>query len=1067
MTVGLTLGAGANAKDAPMRVENLRCEYLVDPLGMDEAQPRLSWTLASARRGETQTAYRILVASSPEALARDEGDMWDSGRVTSNETAQIVYAGKPLVSRQMCWWKARVWDGDANASAWSRPARWSMGLLQPSDWRARWVSAPAPPREDVSDAPHDLAGLRWVWAAGENARQEAAKGTVGFRKAFTLPSDAKIREALFSLTADDSYILSINGRVAQRGEETQDAWRRPETVDVARFLQPGDNTLAIAVTNAGGPAGLVGVLKVMLESGDLVTVPVDGSWKASRDLAGDWTGTAFADAAWQQAAEIAAMGDAPWHIPGQSMHLDLPPSPFLRRAFRVDAPVARATLYITALGLYEARLNGKRVSDEVLRPGWTDYKTRVYYQTYDVTGLVRPGENALGAILADGWACGYVGLGGRDRYGVGRPRLMAQLEVETADGRTQTIATDAAWRAAYGPIREADLLMGETYDARREMPGWDTARFDDAGWQTVEEPGAWPAAVEAFPGVAVRPMRTLKAQSRTEPAPGAYVYDMGQNMVGWARVRVTGPAGTAVRLRFAEMLKPEDGTMYVTNLRSARNVDTYIKRTDAPETWEPRFTFHGFRYVEITGVEKPLPLDAVTGVVVHSDTPKTGSFETSNPLVNQLQSNIEWGQIGNFLEVPTDCPQRDERLGWTGDAQVFVRTACANMDVAAFFKKWMVDVEDAQRDNGAFTDVVPAVAAGAGTAAWADAGVIVPWTIYKVYGDRRILERHYDAMAKFITYLEAHSKDLLRPAEGYGEWLSINADTPKDVLGTAYFAYSTALMAKISDALGRYAEASKYRDLFGRIVAAFNKAYVSPDGRIHGDTQAVYVMALSFNLLPDVLRANAARYLVEDIEKRGNHLSTGFMGTAYLMPVLSAAGHTDTAYRLLLQDTFPGWLFSIKHGATTIWERWDGWTPEKGFQDPGMNSFNHYSFGAVDEWLYGTVAGIREDEARPGFRHFTIAPEPGGGLDWVRARYDSIRGPIESAWKCDGGRFALDVTVPPNTTATVVVPAASADRVTESGKPAANAEGVRFERMEGDRAVFTVASGQYRFLARP
>jgi len=438
-------------------------------------------------------------------------------------------------------------------------------------------------------------------------------------------------------------------------------------------------------------------------------------------------------------------------------------------------------------------------------------------------------------------------------------------------------------------------------------------------------------------------------------------------------------------------------------------------------------------------------------------------FETSNPLVNRLQANIEWGQRGNFLEVPTDCPQRDERLGWTGDAQVFIRAATNNMDTAAFFTKWLVDVEDAQRADGSFTDVVPDVAAGSGTAAWADAGVICPWTVYRIYGDTRVLERRYDAMARFIAYLESHSKDLLRPAEGYGEWLSIGADTPKDVLGTAYFAYSTSLMAKIARALGRAEDERKYRELFGRIRDAFNRAYVSEDGRIKGDTQACYVMALRFDLLPERLRPVAARRLAEDIEKRDWHLSTGFIGTAYLMPVLSASDRTDVAYRLLLQDTFPGWLFSIKHGATTIWERWDGWTPDKGFQDPGMNSFNHYSFGAVGEWLFGTVAGIRESDAHPAFERFTIAPEPGGGLTHARATYDSIRGTIASAWRIEDGKLHLHVTVPANTVADVAIPTERIGLVTEGGRPAVDAEGVRMTRMEDGRAVFTVGSGEYRF----
>jgi alpha-L-rhamnosidase len=713
--------------------------------------------------------------------------------------------------------------------------------------------------------------------------------------------------------------------------------------------------------------------------------------------------------------------------------------------------------------VYEPHLNGRRVGDEVFSPGWTEYRKRVYYQTYDVTRMLRRGENALGFILGDGWAVGYVGLAGRENYGVPRPRLLAQLHLTYNDGTTETVVTDGSWKAAYGPILEGDMLMGETYDARQELAGWDRPGFSDSSWQPVVVHDPWPAKIEAYPGVPVRKIMELKPQKVTEPSAGVYVFDLGQNMVGWARLSVTGPAGTKVRLRFAEMLNP-DGTIYTTNLRAARATDTYILKGGGREVWEPRFTFHGFRYVEVTGYPDRPPADAITGIVVHSDMPKVGEFASSDPMVNQLQRNIEWGMRGNFLEVPTDCPQRDERLGWMGDAQVFVRTACYNMDVGAFFTKWMVDVEDAQRENGAYTDVAPHIAVGAGTAAWGDAGVIVPWTIYQMYGDRRIIERHYDSMARWIDFLEKNSTGLLRPAAGYGDWLSIGADTPKDVLATAYFAYSTSLLAKMARAIGREEDARRYEGLFGRIRDAFNRAYVTPDGRIKGNTQTVYVLALQMDLLPPEQRAAATRHLVEDIRSRGWHLSTGFVGTAYLNPVLTDVGQTDVAYRLLNQDDFPSWGFSIKQGATTIWERWDGWTPGRGFQNPGMNSFNHYAFGAVGQWLFGTVAGIRPDPQRPAFRHIVIHPELGGGLTSARARYDSLHGPIRSEWEQKDGRLTLNVEIPANTTATIHVPAAEGSRVEEIGGAREAAGGLRPALREDGAAVFEVGSGSYQFV---
>jgi alpha-L-rhamnosidase len=719
-------------------------------------------------------------------------------------------------------------------------------------------------------------------------------------------------------------------------------------------------------------------------------------------------------------------------------------------------------LYATALGLYEMRLNGRRVGDAVFTPGWTDYRKRVYYQSYDVTRQVRAGTNVLGAILADGWACGYVGLGGRDRYGLGRPRLRAQLHLEYADGTREVVGTDASWKGSEGPIREADLLMGESYDARRAMPGWDAPGFRDAGWGavTVDDPPGAPR-IQAHPGVPVRRVMTLPARSVTEPKPGVFVFDLGQNIVGWARLALAGPAGTTVRLRFAEVLNP-DGTLYTTNLRGARCADSYTLRGGGREVWEPRFTFHGFRYVEVTGTSGRPPTDAITGVVVHSDTPPTGSFECSSPLVNRLQKNIEWGQRGNFLEVPTDCPQRDERLGWTGDAQAFARTASHNMDVGAFFTKWMVDLEDAQRPNGAFTDVAPFVAAGAGTAGWGDAGVVIPWTLFQVYGDTRVLAQHYGALERWIAYLEKESNGLLRPARGYGDWVAAGSRTPTDVIATAYFAYAASLVAKMARAVGRDADARRYEALFGRVRDAFNRAYVSPDGRIKGDTQTCYVLALHMDLLPEALRPTAVRRLVSDIESRGWHLSTGFLGTPYLLPVLTRFGETGVAYRLLLQETYPSWLYPVKKGATTIWERWDGITPEGRFQDPGMNSFNHFAFGVVGEWLYRDVAGIDTDG--PGFRRIVIRPRPAQGLTWARATYRSIRGPIESGWRRDGGRLTLTVTLPANTTATIHVPAANPRAVTESGRSASNAPGLRYRGQAQGCAVFEAGSGTYRFV---
>jgi alpha-L-rhamnosidase len=781
----------------------------------------------------------------------------------------------------------------------------------------------------------------------------------------------------------------------------------------------------------------------------------------------DWAPPAF----WQMGLLHASDWHGEWVGAGAARGVEvdgliLPPPALLNKTFPLTEMPVRATVSATARGVYELTLNGARVGDAVLAPGWTDYSKRIAYQTYDVTPLLRVGENALDALVGDGWYSGYVGFDKqRGHYGP-RPELLLQLDLEYGDGRRESVVTDDSWRATTGPVVYADLLMGEKYDARLAPTAWQPVE--------VSGPAAGGVALVAQQDPPVRVTQDLTPQAVTEPTPGTFLFDMGQNMVGWVRLTVEASAGTEIRLRFAEMLSP-DGTLYTTNLRAARQTDTYVCAGGGVEAWEPRFTFHGFRYVEVTGWPGTPTRGAITGRVVHSDTPPAGTFACSDAMVNQLQRNILWGQRGNFLSIPTDCPQRDERLGWMGDAQIFVRTATCNMDVAAFFEKWMQDVMDAQSAAGGFPDIAPHPAGmsfvrNTGAPAWGDAGVIVPWTIFLVYGDAEILRRCYPAMARWMKYLDdANPSGLWEHQRGndYGDWLSIDADTPKEVLATAYFAYDASLMARIARVLGRDEDAAGYEVLFEKVRATFNAHFVSDNGRIHGDTQTCYVLALRFGLLPEGLRPRAARHLVDDIAAKGGHLSTGFVGVGYLCPVLTESGYNDVAYRLLLNDTFPSWGYSIRQGATTIWERWDGWTEGKGFQDPGMNSFNHYSLGSVGEWLHRYVAGIDTDPDTPGFAHVRIHPRPGPGLTHARAEYDSVRGKIVSGWHHEDGRLTLDVTIPANAMATVSVPAPPHATVTEGGRPLDGAEGVTPLRRDDRAVTCRVGSGTYRFEVAP
>ncbi|WP_338788646.1 glycoside hydrolase family 78 protein [Metabacillus sp. FJAT-53654] len=762
---------------------------------------------------------------------------------------------------------------------------------------------------------------------------------------------------------------------------------------------------------------------------------------------------------------------------------ELIPSAFLRKEFSVSKSIESATMYITALGLYELHLNNQKVGDAYFAPGWTDYNKRVQYQTYDVTNLLKDGENTIGTIVGTGWYAGHVGMLGTCVYGE-QPYVLVQMNIMYKDGSVEQVVTDQTWKTSVGPILYSDIIKGEYYDARLEMDGWSTPGFNDSNWQQPLIKDSYDGEIVSQLDPPVRVTKNMTPIEVSKSPSSSTIFDMGQNMIGWAKLTVSGEEGTKVTLRYAEMLE-RDGSLYTENLRRADPVDYYILSGHGVEQYEPHFTYHGFRYVEVI-CEKPEAILSLSieGKVVHSDTPETGYFETSNEMVNQLYSNITWGQRGNFLSIPTDCPQRDERLGWTGDAQIFIRTASFNMDVARFFTKYVDDMVDAQLDSGAFTDVVPDGGwidfkrrkydkgetilrdvlhpienwLTDGNPGWGDAGVVIPWTMYQVYGDKTVLVKHYEAMSKWIAYLEANSTDFLRPNDTvYGDWLSIGADTPKEVLSTAYFAYSVKLMAKIAHALDKKEDEKKYSNLFENIKISFNKAYITSDGKIKGDTQTVYVLALNMGLVFKEQKQLVASHLVDNIKKNDGHLSTGFLGVGYLLPVLTENGYTDVAYDLLNKDTFPSWLYSVKHGATTIWERWDGWTDHKGFQSAQMNSFNHYSLGSVGEWMFRYVAGIDVDSDIPGYKKIKIQPKPGGGLTYAKGEYQSVHGKIKSEWKIEKNEFTLKVSIPVNTEATVYMPGVGQNEDRTDVQLVENANSV---------TIYQVGSGEYEFVSK-
>ena len=825
-----------------------------------------------------------------------------------------------------------------------------------------------------------------------------------------------------------------------------------------------------------------------VESGDCVDVAVDGpalvrgrryTWRVRvRDAAGDlseWSDWA--------AFEVELDPAGGWHAswigldrardrvtpptgagPVDPLAKALDPAPYLRRAFSVDRPMASARLYVTALGLYEARLNGQRVGDGFLTPGWTDYTRRVLYQAYDVTGLLVLGENVLGAILADGWYAGFVGFDAKRagaHYGTA-PELLAQLVITFADGAEQRVGTDERWQATVGAIRHADLMMGSREEPSLEPRGWDAPGFAaGAGWLPVRCRDLDAVPVLADPGPPIRVTEEIGPAAISRDAHGRQIVDFGQNLPGWVRLRADGPAGTVVRVRHAEVLDA-DGSLYTENLRTARQTDEYVL-PGGPAVLEPRFTQHGFRYAEITS-----DVSDMVARVVHSDIGVAGTFESAEPWLDRLSEIIDWGQRGNFISIPTDCPQRDERLGWLGDAQIFARTACYNRDVAAFFGKWLDDVADAQLPSGAFTDIAPLLGArGPGAPAWGDAGVIIPWTMWKMYGDRTVLRRHFGAMTAFMDFIEQANPDYLRTRElgnSYNDWLTPGPDqTPPELLATAYWAHDAALMAEIALAAGRADDAAGYRALRAKIGSAFSDAFVTADGRVVSGTQTAYVLALHMGLIPFDLCAAAASHLVAAIEAAGWRLTTGFTGVGYLLPVLSSCGYSDVAWRLLEQRSLPSWRYMADHGATTIWERWDGWTAENGFQSPAMNSFNHYSLGSVGEWLYRFLLGIDQAPGTAGFGDLLLRPHPGPSVRWARGAYRSVRGTVRAGWEVNGEQLTYRVEVPPNATASVRVPSAAPGRVRDgSGRPPVSVAAY-LGALGAEEAVFDAGPGIHEF----
>lgn len=1054
---------------AGVSVEGLRCEYLEDPLGIDIARPRLSWVLNSTERGQRQTACQILVASSEAKVRANQGDDWDSGKVSTADSIQVPYAGRPLESHAECFWKVRVWDREGQPSGWSTPAKWTMGLLQPAEWRAKWIGL------DGDEKTNYLAGTDWIWFPAGDPARATPPGTNYFRRKVVIPADREITRIRFQYTGDNECRGWVNGRdIGARNNP-----RYVKDNDITFRLAPGTNLIALTGRNVGPnakPAGVVGLLGIEFARGEPVVVPTDGQWKVSDQEVPGWNQLDFDDSSWVAARKLGPVGMEPWG-PVRTSESRRQPARWLRKEFDVDKAIKQGTVYLSGLGLSELYLNGRKVGDQVLSPGLTEYPKRVFYVTFDVTKQLRRGANALGVVLGNGrfYAARSKVYSGMPSYGF--PKLLLHLRLEHTDGSVREVVSDETWRLTVnGPILANNEYDGEEYDARKEISGWSQPGFDGSQWRPAQVVSAPSGVVVAQMIQPIRVTQALRPVAVTEPKPGVFIFDLGQNMVGWCRLRVSGPAGTQISLRHAETLKP-DGTLDLANIRGARVTDTYTLKGGGSEIWEPRFTYHGFRYVEMRGFPGRPGLDSLQGRVVHDDLKPAGEFACSNPLLNGIYRNIVWGVRGNYRSIPTDCPQRDERQGWLGDRSEESLGETYLFDNSALYAKWLQDMADAQKESGSLPDVCPAYwPIYSDNVTWPSSSVIIPNTLYRQFADAKVIESHYESARKWVDYMLGFVTNGIIAKDVYGDWCVPPEDpklihskdparrTEPALLATAYYYRDLRLMEKYATMLAKADDARRFAQLAGEIKAAFNAKFLNRElGQYENGTQTSCVLPLAFGLVPEDQQQRVFDQLVGKITSESHgHIGTGLIGGQYLNRVLSDHGRADLAYTIASQRDYPSWGYMLEKGATTIWELWNGDTA-----DPAMNSGNHVMLvGDVVIWLYEYLAGIQPDPEQPAFKHIIMKPWPVRDLAFVKAAHRSPYGLIASHWRMSGGQFDWEITVPANTTATVYVPADSEGGVAEGGRPASRARGVQFVRMEGARAVFRVGSGHYHFLGK-
>jgi len=1021
-------------------------------------------------RDERQTAYQVLVASSPDKLWKGNGDLWDSGKVVSGASSLVEYGGTQPRSWEQCYWKVRVWDQRGRRSDWSESAMWSMGLVGGDDgaWTGKWIG------RDEMETRRVYEGI-WIWFPEGHPETSTALGTAFFRRDFELPKGRTVTSAKWYVAGDDQYAIYVNGTKLAEGV----GFSSVSLYDATKLFKNGRNALAASVVNGGtgpSPAGFTGILRIEFDSGEPMLIGTDAQWVSTIEKLDGWEKPGFDDSTWLKAKELGKTGMKPWGAVGMPEDRRLP-ARYVRKEFSVEKKVRRATVCYSGVGLSELYVNGARVGSEVLSPGLTDYDKRVLYVTHDVTRLLRKGPNAIGVILGNGRFYAPRAKTPLDTGTYGFPKLMLQMRMEYADGTTATLTSDTTWKLSVdGPILANNEYDGEEYDATREFGAWTEPGFDDSAWQAAQEvkgPAGQLAAQKSEP---IRVVQTLKPVAMTEPAPGVYIFDMGQNMVGWCRLKVSGPSGTAVKLRHAETLKP-DGTLYLDNIRGARVTDIYTLKGKGQETWEPRFTYHGFRFVEVTGFPGRPDLKTIEGQVVHDDLDVTGQFACSNPLLNHIYSNIVWGVRGNYRSIPTDCPQRDERQGWLGDRAATSRGETYIYRTAPLHTKWLWDMADEQKPNGSVSDVCPPYwPLYSDNVTWPSSIVMIPGALYDQFGDLRVVREIYPAAKKWLVHMSGYVKDGIIERDSYGDWCVPPEDpklihskdparkTDPALLASMYLFHDAKLMARYARLLNFDADARAFDELAAKLREGINRKFYDAEKGIYANgSQTSCVLPLAFGIEPEGAHERLFQNLVEKISvQSNNHIGTGLIGAQWLMRVLTENGRSDLAYTIASQETYPSWGYMVKNGATTVWELWNGNTA-----DPAMNSGNHVMLvGDLLIWMFENLGAIKPDPHAPGFERIVMRPETPEGLNFARARHVTPYGPVSSEWHRSDRGFRWQVAVPPNTSAVLYIPAESEDAVRENGDRLSRAYGVRVIGVKDGRLAVEVGSGRYDFWVK-